>query len=57
MLRILVLTIFIAGAMKKKKKTNKQILGAHGDTAQAQAQAQKLHKIESQIEGPTAVAY
>ena len=45
--------------MKKKKKTNKQILGAHGDTAQAQAQAQaqKLHKIESQIEGPTAMAY
>ena len=37
--------------MKKKKK--KQIPGAHGDTAQAQAQAQKLHKIE----GPTAIAY
>ena len=38
--------------MKKKKK---QIPRAHGDTAQAQAQ--KLHKIESQIEGPTAIAY
>ena len=37
--------------MKKKKK--KQIPRAHGDTAQAQ----KLHKIESQIEGPTAIAY
>ena len=36
--------------MKKKK-----LPGAHGDTAQAQAHAhaQKLHKIESQIEGPT----
>ena len=51
LLRSLVLTIFIAGAMKKK------IPGAHGDTAQAQARAQKLHKIESQIEGPTAIAY
>ena len=26
-------------------------------TAQAQAQAQKLHKIESQIEGPTTIGY
>ena len=40
-----------------KKKEKKQIPRAHGDTAQAQAQAQKLHKIESQIEGPTAIAY
>ena len=42
---------------RKEKKLNKENTNTWSTEHTAQAQAQKLHKIESQIEGPTTIGY